>query len=166
MPSTSRDISLRAVTPMDSNFLFKLYTSTRAEEMRQTGWDAPQQEIFLTSQYRARQESYRRQFPTAEASVIVQRGIPIGALIVDRQPAALTLVDLALMPSNRGQGVGRRVAEDLITQAKLNHQIIKAHALHHSRALRFWLRLGFTQIPGGTEFYTAIEWRPPAPPKP
>lgn len=163
MPSISREVSLRAVTPMDSNFLFKLYASTRAEEIRQTGWDAPQQKIFLTSQYRARQESYRRQFPSAEISVIIQRGIPIGGLIVDRQPAAMTLVDLALMPLNRGQGIGRLVAQDLITQAKLNHHIIKAHALHRSPALRFWLRLGFTPIPGENEFYTAIEWRPISP---
>ena len=70
MTSSPREFTLRAATPMDSPFLFKLYASTRSEEMRQTGWDTLQQEMFLTSQYRARQQSYRQQFPTAETSII------------------------------------------------------------------------------------------------
>lgn len=32
------DLSLRPITPQDQDFLYRVYASTREEELKQTGW--------------------------------------------------------------------------------------------------------------------------------
>lgn len=145
---------------MDGGFLFRLYASTRAEEMTHLGWGPLQREIFLTSQFQARQQDYRRRFPGAETAVVLAGGVPAGAWIVDRGPEALRLVDLALLPEYQNKGIGRRLAADLMAEAGRLQKPIRAHALRESRALQFWSKVGFKTVPGGDELYSAIEWRP------
>lgn len=145
---------------MDGAFLFKVYASTRAEEMAHVGWGPLQRDIFLTSQYQARQQDYRRRFPGAETAVVLAGGVPVGVWMINRERDALRLVDVALLPDHRSKGIGRRLAHDLMGEAARLQKPIRAHALRQSRALQFWQKLGFKTVSGGDDLYCAIEWRP------
>jgi hypothetical protein len=43
-------ITLRPAVPTDQDFLLKVYTRTRADEMKRVDWDAAQKEAFLLKQ--------------------------------------------------------------------------------------------------------------------
>lgn len=131
--------------------------------MDHLGWGPLQRDIFLTSQFQARQQDYRRRFPAAETSVVLVGGVAAGARIVDRGPEAIRLVDVALLSEYRNKGIGRQLATELMAEARRERKPIQAHALRESRALQFWKKLGFKVTTGGDDLYSAIEWRPNPP---
>src|SRR6185369_5021029 len=61
---------LRPSLPEDRDFLFRLYASTRMEEIRGFGWSAAQQGAFLRMQFNAQQQWYQATYSTAENQII------------------------------------------------------------------------------------------------
>ena len=56
-------IGLRPATAADEPFLYRVYASTREDELRLVDWDDDQKAAFLTMQFSAQRSSYRQQFP-------------------------------------------------------------------------------------------------------
>ncbi|MBL8252187.1 MAG: GNAT family N-acetyltransferase, partial [Candidatus Competibacter sp.] len=56
MPRPS--LSLRPIAFEDCDFLFRVYASTRAEELALTGWDETQKQAFLAQQFEAQHHHY------------------------------------------------------------------------------------------------------------
>jgi hypothetical protein len=50
-------LDLQPLRAEDEPFLFKLYASTRRDEIALVGWDKPQQDAFLRMQYNAQRSS-------------------------------------------------------------------------------------------------------------
>src|SRR5262245_42542039 len=101
---TDMTVTLRPVRPEDSEFQFKLYASTRQAELQLLGWPAAQQEAFLRMQFSAQQNWYRSAYEKAKWEIVEVDGKPVGRLIVWNGDSAITLVDIALMTEQRGQG--------------------------------------------------------------
>ena len=74
----------RPITLEDREFLFRLYASTRADEMALVDWSEEQKESFLRFQFDAQHKYYQEQFPRAAFDLILLDGEPIGA--VNRVP--------------------------------------------------------------------------------
>jgi len=150
--------TLRPAKSGDAAFLFRLYASTRVEELAGSGWPPAQQEAFLRSQFVARDRDYQANFPRATHTVIVAGRVPVGALIVNRTAVEIHLVDLALLPAHRGAGIGRRLLGDLIEEARAAGRPLRLQVLKINRAAQLYARLGFAPT-GENGLYLKMEWR-------
>ena len=137
---------MRAAVPEDSNFLWKVYRSTRLDEVALFGWPPAQQDAFLEMQYRARCQSYRAAFPEAECLVLLENGVDAGSMIVARTGAEIRLVDIALFPEYRGRGLGAAAIDGLIREAAQSSMAVRLSVLCGNPAIRLYRRLGFDVI--------------------
>src|SRR5690242_18379418 len=61
----SLTLSLRPVAPGDEAFLYRVYASTRAEEMQLVDWSDSDKHAFLWQQFTAQHTYYQQQYATA-----------------------------------------------------------------------------------------------------
>jgi len=138
--------ALRSIEPGDESFLFALYADTRKDELDAWGWSAEQREAFLRQQFEAQQRSYAVQFPDAEHQIILRDGQPIGRILVHRTETEFRLVDISLMASSRGSGIGTRLIRNLLEEALTAATPVRLHVLTNNPAARLYHRLGFRVI--------------------
>lgn len=154
-----RSVRLRPAAPEDEAFLFELYASTRADEMAAWGWDAAQRERFLRMQYAARRQYYQSAFPRADHRVVEVDGRPAGRILVARGAEEVRLTDVALLPENRGAGVGEFLVRELQREAAAAGLPVTLHVAEGNPALRLYERLGF-RTTGDDGVYLAMTWTP------
>ncbi len=154
-------LRLRPLEPDDEAFSYRVYTSTRAEEMAQVPWSAAQQEAFLRMQYDAQRQHYLREYPGATWQVIECDGEPAGRLIVDRSEAELLLMDIALLPGWRGRGIGTTLVTALQAEAGAAGKPMHLHVEFFNPAWRLYERLGFGVLEC-SGIYCELEWRAPS----
>jgi ribosomal protein S18 acetylase RimI-like enzyme len=155
-------ITLRPVRPEDREHLFRVYASTRAEELALTTWDEEQKRIFLEGQFTAQDAWYRERYPGAALDVIVASGVPAGRLYVHRREREIRLMDIALLPEHRGMGIGTSLLRDLFAEAAAAGKRVTIHVEEYNPARQLYERLGFRKI-GEHGVYHLMEWSPPAP---
>ncbi|HKG15989.1 MAG TPA: N-acetyltransferase [Pyrinomonadaceae bacterium] len=154
-----RAVSLRPATEEDYEALVRVYASTRADELTQvTWWDDAQKLAFCRSQYDAQKAEYEARFPDAEYDVIVLEGKTAGRVWVGRDEKEIRLLDIALLPEFRGQGVGAVLVGALIEEARsagkrLRHMVF----MLNEGARRFYERLGF-RVTEEFAGYLHMEW--------
>jgi len=158
--------SLRPATGEDEAFLFELYASTRREEVAAWGWSEPQRQAFLAMQHAAQRKGYAARFPRADHRIIEAGGRAVGRLLVDRSGREIRLVDIALVPEARGQGIGSRLIGQLLDEAERGARPVRLQVLAGSRAQELYGRLGF-RVMAQEPPYLEMEWaatrgRPPA----
>jgi len=149
-------VSLRPEKPEDETFLYDVYASTREEELALTNWDEAMRRAFLNHQFNAMRQGYRSMFPTGEFSIIEISGQPAGRLVIHRTEGEVRVVDLALLPAYRNQGVGTRLMRQICSEA---NRPVRLSVLKYNRALQWYARLGFAKI-GDQGVYDELEWRP------
>jgi GNAT superfamily N-acetyltransferase len=149
----------RPADDADRPFLFALYASTREDEMRLVDWADEQKDAFLTQQFTAQHDYYHEQFPSAEFLVVEEEGEAIGRIYLDRRATELRLVDIALVPEMRNQGLGRNLLLDLLDEGRAANLPVSIHVEHFNPAMRLYLRLGFKPIED-KGVYQLLEWRP------
>jgi ribosomal protein S18 acetylase RimI-like enzyme len=152
-------IALRPATPDDREALVAIYRSTREEELALTGWDDSQKAAFIEMQFTAQDRSYRDANPDGRFLVILVDGEPVGRLYVARLADELRVVDLAILPSHRGLGIGSALLADVIAEAQAAGLPIRLHVEPWNPARRLYERLGFVTI-DIRGFYEFME-RPP-----
>ena len=152
-------MSLRAATPNDTPFLFSVYTATRAEEFAALGWDRDTLEGFLRMQFDAQNRAYRDAHPDGVVSVVLVDGQPAGRLYVERRADAIHVIDVALLPTYRGRGIGTGLLGELLAEAEANRRPVALSAVRSGRVIGLYERLGFS-VTGGDEIYASLEWRP------
>ena len=150
---------LRPITSKDQEFLYRVYASTREEELAQTGWDAAQKEVFLRMQFNAQHTYYMDQFSSADFTIIHQNDEPIGRLYVDLREDEIRVIDIALLPEHRNRGVGSRLMKEILGEGDRLALPVRIHVEHLNPALHFYRRLGFHKI-GDTGVYYLMEWSP------
>ena len=156
-----RAFSLRRATVEDYEDLVRVYASERAAELEQvTWWDDAQKLDFCRSQYGAQKLEYDARYPDAEYDVILVEGRTAGRIWVGRGEEEIRLLDIALLPEFRGQGIGAVLVGALIEEARsagkrLRHMVFVLN--EHAR--RFYERHGFRVFEevGG---YLHMEWKP------
>lgn len=151
---------LRPSLPEDRDFLFRLYASTREQELRPFGWPAAQQEAFLRMQFNAQQQWYAATYSTAENQIIEKEHQPIGRMIVQREHGTWRLLDISLLPEHRGQGIGGGLIRALISESRESGAVLQLQVLNTNPAQRLYTRLGFIKT-GEDQIYTQMELRPP-----
>ena len=139
-------ITLRPITPEDEGFLFEVYASVRREELAQVPWDEAQQHAFLTFQFNAQHQHYQREFADAAFDVVLDDGVPVGRLYVDRRADEIRILDIALLLEHRGRGIGNALLGPLLAEAEAAGKPVRIFVESHlPRARRFFERLGFEE---------------------
>jgi ribosomal protein S18 acetylase RimI-like enzyme len=153
-------ITLRPIRPEDRGFLFRVYASTREEELALTDWDEEQKREFLEGQFAAQDTWYRERYEGAALDVIEADGVPAGRLYVHRREREIRLMDVALLPEHRGRGIGSALLHDLFVEAAAAGKRVTIHVEEYNPARRLYERLGFRKV-GEHGVYHLMEWSPP-----
>jgi ribosomal protein S18 acetylase RimI-like enzyme len=159
MRDMSLTIGFRPITDDDQGFLYELYASTRQDEMQLVPWSDAEKEAFLRMQFTAQHKHYQEHYADAEYLVVLREDQPIGRLYVDRRETELRVLDIALLPEHRGQGIGGRLMRDLLAEAAAAGKAVRIHVEHNNPAMRLYDRLGFVKIDENGVYYL-MEWTP------
>ncbi len=152
--------TLRPITPADRELLYRIYASTRTEELAAVPWSAKEKEDFLRFQFDAQDKYYAEHFPRAAFDLVLLDGEPIGRLYVDRREDEIRLIDIALLPEHRGGGLGGEIMREVLAEGAESGRLVRIHVEHNNPAMRLYLRLGFEKIEE-QGVYHLMEWRPP-----
>lgn len=139
-------VSLRQVTPDDRDHLFRVYATSRDEELAIVPWTAAEKHAFLKMQFNARERDYSSRFDAKDHSVIERDGAAVGYVWVHRAPDELRVVDIALLPEHRNAGIGTGLMNDIIAEARERGVPVRLNVLTNSPARRLYERLGFQPV--------------------
>jgi ribosomal protein S18 acetylase RimI-like enzyme len=139
--AVSGAISLRAATPEDTAFLLELFTSTRGE-FKLLIRDEPQLAALMSMQFNLQRRQYQESYPHGQDHIILKRGQPVGRILVNESERTITLVDIALLPEHRNEGIGGQLLADLLKQKKT----VTLHVLKANRARNLYERMGFRKV--------------------
>jgi len=131
----------------DLPFLARLYASTRLEEMALSGWPQHQIDSFLQQQFEAQHQFYMEQFAGASFDLVLATdGSPMGRLYLEERDDEFRIIDIALLPEFRGQGIGGNLMKNIITKAFEAEKMVRIHVEQNNPAMKLYLRLGFQKI--------------------
>lgn len=152
-------VTLRPVTADDREFLIGVYGSTRDEELSQVAWADGQREAFVRMQFDAQDTQYRLHNPRGSFDVIEVDGRPAGRLYVDRRPDDIRIIDIALIPEFRGEGIGGQLIARVLDEAAASGRTVSIHVEIHNRAAELYARMGFVAV-AELGVYRRMEWGP------
>lgn len=155
-------IALRSIGAADLPFLFEVYASTRLAELAPFGWSADQQATFLAQQFEAQHHHYQAHYLNAEFLVILLDNQSIGRLYINRASDELRIVDIALLPDYRNNGIGSYLLQALLAEATQAGKPVRLHVEKFNSAMRLYERLGF-QVIEDRGVYWFMERTPQAP---
>ena len=150
-------ITFRPIGPDDESLLFKLYSSTRTDELAALPWDETQKEAFLKMQFLAQANHYRKHYPTASYEIILSDDRPVGRLYVERGDEKISIIDITLLPEERKKGLGTSIIKDLMAEAAQTAKPLQIYVESFNPSLLLFERLGFSRIEE-EGFYFLMEW--------
>jgi ribosomal protein S18 acetylase RimI-like enzyme len=139
-------VGLRAERSDDAPFVYRLYASTRADEMALVPWDPEEKDAFLRMQFRFQTLHYRRAYPGAAFEIVLLDGRPVGRLYTDRGKEEIRVIDIALVPGYRGAGIGTELLRGLLSEAAALNKAVSVRVERQNRAVRLYTRLGFRVV--------------------
>lgn len=165
--AVARDrITLRPITPEDEAFLCRVYASTREEELAVVPWDEAQKAAFLQMQFQAQHAFYAANYTRAQFDVILLDDVPVGRLYVDRREHEIRIVDIALLPDYRRQGIGTLLLQEILAEGAVRGVPVTIHVEMNNPALALYRRLGFRHAADHGLYYL-LQWQslPPEDPR-
>lgn len=152
---------LRPACAEDEGVLFDVFSSTWQHAVA-TMPDPAIRRHFLRIQYTSQEGRFASRYPALERYVVVADAEPVGRLYLQWTDDTLHIVDVALLPPYRHQGLGTRLTTELMEQAAARGCRV---ALRVDRAepgiARLYTRTGF-RIVSADHFDAHLEWDPAA----
>src|SRR5262249_35128975 len=90
------------------------------------------------------------------AAIILRAGEPVGLLKVVREGSQWDLVQIQLVPSLHGKGIGTKILESLIEEARANRASLKLSVLKANPARHLYERLGFAVVADTADSYQML----------
>jgi ribosomal protein S18 acetylase RimI-like enzyme len=137
-------IYVRPEIGTDLDFLFELYASTR-DDINQLGWDPRMTEAFLRHQFLAKRSYHASRFPAAELAIVDSRAGSVGRLALCRTPHELHIIDIALLPDWRNEGIGTVLVGAILDEARSAGRTVTLQVDLSNPARRLYQRLGFVE---------------------
>ncbi len=153
-------IRLRPIRDEDADFLFHVYASTREAERSAFAWAEDVWNAFLREQFALQHAQYMRGYTCPSFDLILKGDVPVGRLYVDRQAEELRIIDIALLPEYRRQGVGGTLLRGVLNEARESGRVAGLHVERDNPVLPFYERLGF-QVAADKGVYLYMRASPP-----
>jgi ribosomal protein S18 acetylase RimI-like enzyme len=156
-------LRFRRVTAADEPFLFRVYASTRTDELAPVPWSDEQKAQFLDMQARAQHTDYQRNYAAADWLIIEHDGADVGRLYLARgdNNDRHHIIDIAFLPEWRNRGLGGALLRDLLDEAARAGKATTVHVEKFNPAMRLYDRLGFVKIED-QGVYELMQWTSPA----
>ena len=140
--------------------LFDIYSSTRTD-LDAAGLTDEEKEQFLRMQFKAQTTHYFSHYPKASYQLVLVEDVPVGRLYVDRTDKLFKILDIAILPDYRLQGLGRVLMEDVLAEAREKQCAVRLHVDADKPNVEQWYRrLGFVEL-DRTPVHIHMEWRCP-----
>ena len=142
---------LRPAAAADQPFIRQLFKTARPGEFKAAGLPDAALDILLEQQFRAQAAGYAAQFPQALSLIVLHRDEPIGRLMLQIGRNSWHVIDVVLLPSARGRGIGTDLIGAVARAAQhqgareLNLTVLSGNAA----ARRLYARLGFIETASG-----------------
>jgi RimJ/RimL family protein N-acetyltransferase len=145
--------------PEDDAFRFQLFCDSRLPEWYAVALDPAVRAQLMRHQFEGQTATYAARFPKARFDIIEMAGEPVGRIVVNRLGNMVHIVDHAIVPSLRNQGMGTAIMRALMDEAARAAQPVRLKvASSNDPSLRLYLRLGFVPI-ASIPAYIELEWR-------
>ena len=152
-------LSPRPERPEDRDFLRALFGETRAEFVAHAPCDEAQAAVLVDMQFEAQTRHYEMARPDAERFILLAGEIPVGRLWIDRGADEIHLLEIALMPSQRGHGHGGAVIRTILDEATARRVPVRCSVERGNPAQRLYARLGFRRVGDDDGPFDHLEWR-------
>jgi ribosomal protein S18 acetylase RimI-like enzyme len=145
------DTRLRPASAEDEPFVRSLFQAARARDFAAAGLPQATLDMLLEQQFRAQASGYAAQFPGAVSLIVQHRDESVGRLMLLAGDAGWHVIDILLLPSARGQGIGTDVIEAVARAATEAgaHKVTLSVLFSNAGARRLYGRLGFAETGGG-----------------
>jgi ribosomal protein S18 acetylase RimI-like enzyme len=137
------NVTLRPATDADLDFLHRLYATTREDELTQVPWTDEQKAAFVSQQFHAQHQYWHENYTDTSWDLVLLDGAPVGRLYVARWADDIRVVDIALMPEHRGDGVGTRLLREILAEGDASGRKVSIHVEIFNPARSLYERLGF-----------------------
>jgi ribosomal protein S18 acetylase RimI-like enzyme len=145
MTKQLRQLHLHPIHNDDLGFLRQLYGTTRYD-LERVAWDDTSKASFLDQQFAAQHQHYQKYYLGANFDVIMADQQAVGRLYVHQASEEIRLMDIALLPVWRYQGIGGYYLRQLMTKAKRQQQQLTLHVEPDNPAKDWYERLDFKVI--------------------
>ena len=125
----------RPATREDIPFLLALRQQTMDAHLLASGVDT-------SGEYHLERVTYRFDC----ALILMDQGLPVGLLKVDRGPNEWEILQIQLAPEMQGTGKGRQILENVINEATEVKAGLRLGVLKANPARRLYVRLGFERV--------------------
>ncbi|MBR0950729.1 GNAT family N-acetyltransferase [Bradyrhizobium canariense] len=140
-------LQLRPASPADQAFLRHLFGRVRGDTFGAAGLTGPMLDRVLDQQFRAQSSGYSTQYPDAVSLIIVRGNEAIGRLLLHCAGQRWHVIDIGLLPSDRGQGIGTKVIDAVEAAARERSAVLLTLMVlaSNTAARRLYSRLGFVE---------------------
>lgn len=142
------------------DFLLRVYAGARAAEMAAVPWTEQQKLSFLRSQLAVQTREYTSRYPQAEHSIVLVNGREVGRSFIVRQPDELHVLDVAVLPEERGYGVGSELVRRWQREAADAGVPLTICVETFNSSLSFFANRGF-QATEQNGFHVQMTWKSP-----
>jgi ribosomal protein S18 acetylase RimI-like enzyme len=146
LTSAISGVELRPATPDDRDFLLAIFRTTREVELALTNWTELEKTAFIDAQFQAQDSHYREVYPDGRFLVVTRDREPIGRLYLARLADELRVIDIALMPTERGQGIGSSLLSAVVAEADAAALPVRLHVEPWNPVKGLYQRLGFRTL--------------------
>lgn len=150
-------LCLRPAGDADAAALLRIYAGTREEELARTDWSEAQKAAFVAMQFEAQRAHYLGHYPGAEYWLVLFEDEIAGRLYLHAREGEVRIMDIALLPSWRGQGIGTALLGALQAQAAPRALRLSIHVERFNPAQALYRRLGFRPV-ADAGVYSLMEW--------
>lgn len=155
---SSNTLTIRPAGPADEAFFVALYRSTR-DDLLALPADPAMIDGLVAMQHRMQAAGYRHSYPQAEYQVLERGGVAVGRLVTALAGDVVRVIDIAVLPQARGQGVAGEALRRLQAQAAAEGRgAALAVRKDNAAARRLYAALGFA-VAGDNEMDLELRWR-------
>lgn len=139
-------VYLRASSDPDQAFLLRVFAGTRAGEFSLAGWDHARVEAMVAQQFALQDGSYRGHYRQAYFDVVMRGATPIGRLYHDWSGAVARVIEIALLPEHRGNGIGTHLMRSFVADAARRALAAELYVEQDNPVRALYRRLGFEPV--------------------
>ena len=154
--------TLRPEAEGDAPFRLALFRASRGPGWDQVPLPAEMLTRIMEQQFHAQAQGYRAAYPRARLDIILVDATPVGRLAADRGADSLHLIDIAVVPERRGQGIGGAILRALMDEAAAAGMPVTLQVDRDNLAAqRLYHRLGFVAT-AENDTHFSLRWPAPS----